>query len=199
MSAERAIVFDLDGTLLHYTRDFENVLSDAVAAVDETALEEVRRSYGDAFFERFEALESEPSRGAFAEVCDADPDALAESLRQQELEMCQPHEDAAADLERLGREFRIGVLTNGVPEWQRHKLDAYGLDEHVDAFVASYEVGAHKPDVAPFHEVEDRLDADAYAMVGDDDADVEGARVAGWTAHRYDGDGFGDLPDAIEW
>jgi len=199
MSAERAIVFDLDGTLLHYTRDFENVLSDAVAAVDETALEEVRRSYGDAFFERFEALESEPSRGAFAEVCDADPDALAESLRQQELEMCQPHEDAAADLERLGREFRIGVLTNGVPEWQRHKLDAYGLDEHVDAFVASYEVGAHKPDVAPFREVEDRLDADAYAMVGDDDADVEGARVAGWTAHRYDGDGFGDLPDAIEW
>lgn len=34
MSAERAIFFDLDGTLLHYTRDFEDVLSDAIDAVD---------------------------------------------------------------------------------------------------------------------------------------------------------------------
>jgi len=199
MSAERAVFFDPDGTLLHYTRDFEDVLADAVAAVDETALDQVLGDYGEAFFERFEALEPEPSRGAFAEVCDADPDALAESLRREELEMCLPHEDAAPDLERLAREFRIGVLTNGVPEWQRHKLEAYDLDEHVDAFVASYEVGAHKPDAAPFREAENRLPADGYAMVGDDDADVEGARAAGWTAYRYDGEGFCDLPDVLDW
>ena len=36
-------------------------------------------------------------------------------------------------------------------------------------------------------------------MVGDGDADVDGADRAGWAAHRYDGGGFGDLPDALEW
>jgi len=200
MSVERAIVFDLDGTLLHYTRDFADVLADATDAVDSDVPDGAIEAYGDAFFERFEALESDPSLGAFEAVGgDADPRALRERLRQRELEMCQPHDDAAADLERLAREFRIGVLTNGVPGWQRHKLEAYGLDEHVDAFVASYEVGTHKPDVAPFREAEDRLDADEYAMVGDDDADVDGARAAGWTAHRYDGEGFGDLPSALDW
>ncbi|SNZ02950.1 putative hydrolase of the HAD superfamily [Natronoarchaeum philippinense] len=200
MTDERAIVFDLDGTLLHYTRDFEAVLSDAVDAVDGDVPDGAVDAYSDAFFERFEACEPEPSLGAFEAIGgDADPRALRDSLRQQELDMCQPHEDAAADLDRLSETFEIGVLTNGIHEWQRHKLEAYDLDEYVDAFVASYEVGAHKPDVAPFRYVEERLDADKHAMVGDDDADVAGARAAGWTAYRYDGDGFGDLPDAIEW
>ncbi|GAA0680219.1 HAD family hydrolase [Natronoarchaeum mannanilyticum] len=200
MSVERAIVFDLDGTLLHFTRDYGGVLRDAVTDVVGEVPEGALEAYDREFYDRFERCEPDPIYEAFAELdLDAAPGELRAALREREVEMCQPHDEAAADLERLGREFRIGVLTNGVTEWQRHKLEAYGLDEHVDAFVASYEVGAHKPDAAPFRYAEERLPADEYAMVGDDDADVDGALAAGWAAHRYDGDGFGDLPDAIEW
>lgn len=200
MSAERAIVFDLDGTLLHFTRDYDAVLRDAVADVVEHVPEGNLAAYDREFYDRFERCEPDPIYEAFAALdLDAAPDELRAALCEREVDMCQPHEDAATDLERLERDFELGVLTNGVPEWQRHKLEAYGLDEYVDAFVASYEVGAHKPDVAPFRYAEERLDADEYAMVGDDDADVDGARAAGWTAHRYEGDGFGDLPDAIDW
>ena len=196
----RAIFFDLDGTLLHFTREYREVLRDAVADVVGEAPDGDLEAYDRAFYERFEACEPKPVRTAFAELdVDADPDALRAALREREIEMCEPPADAAADLERLSEEYRLGVLTNGVPWWQRDKLRACGLAEYFDAFVASYEVGAHKPDVAPFREAEERLSADEYAMVGDDDADVEGAAAAGWTAHRYDGEGFGDLPEALDW
>ena len=78
-------------------------------------------------------------------------------------------------------------------------MAASGLDRFFDAVVVSYEVGAHKPDPAAFGVAEKRLPADDCAMVGDSDADVDGADRAGWAAHRYDGGGFGDLPDAFGW
>lgn len=46
---------------------------------------------------------------------------------------------------------------------------------------------------------EEQLPADTYAMVGDDDADIEGAQRDGWTPYRYHGQGFGELPDTLEW
>ena len=95
--------------------------------------------------------------------------------------------------------YQILLKIRTVTEWQRAKLAASGLERFFDAVVVSYEVGAHKPDPAAFGVAEERLPADDYAMVGDSDADVDGADRAGWVAHRYDGGGFGDLPEALEW
>lgn len=197
---ERAIVFDLDGTLLHHTRGYGEILSDAIEAVAGDVREEWLVTYDERFFELFESVEPDPVRRAFADLEDGpDSDELAESLLEREVEILRPPEGAHADLARLAGSFRIGVVTNGVREWQERKLRAHDLDEHVDALVASYEAGEHKPEPGPFRLLEERLPAEAYAMVGDDDADVEGATRAGWTAHRYRGDGFDDLPDAIDW
>ncbi|MFC6786663.1 HAD family hydrolase [Halobaculum halobium] len=91
----------------------------------------------------------------------------------------------------------VGVCTNGVPDWQRAKLDAPGLTEHVEATVVSYEVGAHKPDPAPFERAEALIDADRRVMIGDDaEADVAGARDRGWDAIHVDGPA--DVPGAID-
>lgn len=196
----KAIFFDLDGTVLRFTREYREVLADAFGEVTGEARESWLDAYDGAFYEAFRDCEPDPVRGAFARVeCDAPPDALARALLDCEIEACEPPGGVHADLERLGADYRLGVLTNGVPEWQRAKLRAHDLTEHFDAVVVSYEVGAHKPALAPFEAAEDRLLADAYAMVGDDDADVEGARRAGWAAYRYAGGGFGDLPDALDW
>jgi putative hydrolase of the HAD superfamily len=195
-----AIFFDLDGTLLHSTREYRDVLADAFRDVTGEVREEWIETYDETFFDLFRDCEPEPVRRAFAAaVDDTDPDALAMALREREVEMCEPPTDAASDLARLAEHHDLGVLTNGVPEWQRHKLRKHGLLSYFDAVVVSYGAGGHKPDTAPFRAAEERLPADSYAMVGDADADVDGARNAGWTAYRYDGEGFGPLPDGIAW
>ncbi|WP_276254353.1 HAD family hydrolase [Halomontanus rarus] len=197
----RAIVFDLDGTLLEFDRPYERVLADAITAAGGRATDETLEAYFDAFSERFRACEPDPIRGAFDAIdVDADPDTLTDSLRTREAQLSQSPENAAADLERLAEDgYRLGVLTNGVREWQLTKLRAAGLEEYVERVVASYDVGAHKPDPAPFERLEARLPADEYAMVGDSDADLEGASAVGWEAHRYSGDGFGELPGVFGW
>ena len=196
----RAIFFDLDGTLLDFPQGYADLLADAIEAAGAEATDDAMETYSDAFYDSFSACDPDPIRAGFAATdLDADPGTLADALLTREAETCRPPDGADTTLARLADEYALGVLTNGLREWQLAKLRASGLDEHFDAVVASYEAGAHKPDPAPFRLAEERLPAGEYAMVGDSDADVEGARDAGWTAYRYDGDGFGDLPGALDW
>ena len=194
----RAIFFDLDDTLLRFTRPYEELLADAFRDVHGEAEASWLETYDASFFDALEAMDPDPYRRAFR-ATGHDPDPLVDALWERELSACEPPAGAESDLRRLSEGHRLGVLTNGVTEWQRAKLAASGLDRFFDAVVVSYEVGAHKPDPAAFEVAEERLPADDYAMVGDSDADVDGADRAGWAAHRYDGGGFGDLPDALEW
>lgn len=194
----RAIFFDLDGTLLHYTRPYRDILSDAIRAVDGEVREEWLAAYSDRFFEILEASGPDPYRRAYAPFGD-DPDAFRAALLEREIDACEPPAGARADLERLDERFALGVLSNGVREWQLAKLRAFDLLDHFETVVTSEEAGAHKPDPAAFDLAEERLPADEYAIVGDADADVEGGRDAGWAVHRYTGDGYGDLPAGFEW
>ncbi|WP_200530996.1 HAD family hydrolase [Halorubrum sp. LN27] len=196
----RAIFFDLDGTPLHYTRAYRAILTDAIRTVEGEVRDEWIDTYNETFFDILMDCRPEPYRRAFATVGeDPDAEALVEALRTREVDACQPPKNAEADLARLGEDYKLGVLTNGVQEWQRHKLEAYNLAEYFDAVITSYDANGHKPDPEPFRLAEKRLPADDYAMVGDDDADIEGAQKAEWTAYRYHGQGFGDLPDALTW
>ncbi len=196
----KAIIFDLDGTLVEFTREYRELLATTFETVTGDVREAWIDTYNEAFFERFRACDPDPVRRAFdaVEAVD-DAERLAETLHEREVSLSEPPMSVHADLERLGNAHQLGVLTNGVREWQLGKLRAHDLDSHFDTIVASYDVGAHKPDTAPFRLVEERLPADEYAMIGDSDADIEGARAAGWGTYRYDGTGFGALPDAIEW
>ncbi|WP_049921717.1 HAD family hydrolase [Halopiger djelfimassiliensis] len=193
-----ALVFDLDGTLLRLERAYRDVLADAIADVRGDAPDGWLAAYDDAFFAGFDAFEPAPVRRAFDRIdgC-SDPEPYAAALLERELESLAPPANVHADLERLAESFELGVLTDGVRDWQLEKLRAHDLEPYVDAIVASYDVSAHKPALAPYRELEERLPADRYAMIGDSDADIEGARNAGWAAYRYDGGGFGELPEAI--
>lgn len=194
----RVIVFDLDGTLLELSRPYEAVLADTFRAVDGTVNEEHIEAYNERFFELLRECEPDPYRRAFAAVSER-PDELAAELRRREVAATEPPENAHDQLAALAEEYLLGMLTNGVRSWQLHKLESHGLDAHFDAVVTSYDAGAPKPSREPFALLEDRLPAEAYAMVGDTDSDVEGALAAGWTAYRYEGGGFGDLPEALTW
>ena len=194
----RAIFFDLDGTLLHFTRDYRDILTDTIRTVEDDVTDEWIDTYNTVFFDILMECGPDPYRRAFATFGD-DPDELVETLREHEIEACQPPKSVQTDLARLADDYKLGVLTNGIREWQRHKLQAYNLETYFDAVVTAYDADAHKPDPALFDLAEKRLPADRYAMVGDDDADIDGAQEAGWSTYHYHEQGFGDLPDALAW
>lgn len=195
---DRAIVFDLDGTLIQYDRPYEDILEEAVKTVDGDVPGWTDR-YHQAFFDLFEAMEPEPVRRAFARMDDSvDAGALRDRLLAAEIEAGEVAAGLHEDLVRLGADVELAVLTNGASAWQRAKLAAHDLPRHFDVVVTSYEAGAHKPDPVAFETVAERLEAETYAMVGDSESDM-GAGDLGWATVRYEGQGFGDLPDSIEW
>ena len=196
----RALVFDLDGTLLQYSRDYEDLITASFEDVCGSVQEPWLETYNETFFEEFAARNADPVERAFESTgAPGDADEFAQRLHDAEIAATVSPTEAHADLERLGEEFALAVLTNGLPDWQRGKLAASDLDSYFDAVVTSFDVGAHKPDPEPFREVERRIDADGYAMIGDSDDDVDGAEAAGWESLRYDGGRLGDVPAALDW
>ncbi|MCT9094952.1 HAD family hydrolase [Haloarchaeobius sp. HME9146] len=189
-----AVFFDLDGTVVEFTRDYTAVIEDTLTDHFGSAPEELVETYNEAFYERFMAVEPEPVLGAMKVVCEhaeepADPEALRETLHGYELAMTHVSDDARALFETLGDRHHLGVLTNGVPEWQRSKLEHHELLPLFDTVVTSYEAEAHKPDPAVFELARERApdDIDQFVMVGDDyEPDVQGAREAGFRAVHLD-------------
>jgi putative hydrolase of the HAD superfamily len=107
--------------------------------------------------------------------------------------------DGAQEVVRaLAERCRLGLLTNGPADIQRHKLDRTGLAECFDAVVISGEVGVGKPSSAVFELVLETLGVPATAavMVGDNwERDVLGAAGAGLSAIWVRGDRDGPSPD----
>lgn len=200
------ICFDLDGTVVHYPEPYENVVRDTLAAHGIEYTDELRTVSEEVFRTAFDALEPEPYRQSMAALVetagvDADPDALVETLRETEYASTTVPDAARDSLAALAEDNQLAVVTNGGRDWQVGKLDHHGLTDLFDLVVASYEVGAHKPDSAPFDRVRAELPADEYVMVGDEyESDVEGARGAGFVPIHYEsGDDDGpDLWDSID-
>lgn len=187
-----AVCFDLDGTLVEISRPYRSLLKETISAhVDLEATgagpDVLASVYDEAFFSAMDAFDPAPVEAGARAVFDAaggtgDPSTFADTLREVEYAATMPRPGAEVLLDRLA-DRPLGVVTNGVADWQRGKLAHHGLLDKVDEVVTSYEARAHKPDPAPFAVAEERLMADAYTMVGDDpEADVLGARDRGWTA-----------------
>jgi putative hydrolase of the HAD superfamily len=196
----RATYFDLDGTLLEMQSSIADALCDAFETVAGESPDRWLEAYNEGFLDRFHDCEPAPYRGGVEHLrAETDYEYGVEetvgALLDAEIRAMEPTPGARDALAAAAEAGRVGVLTNGVPEFQRAKLGAFGLLADVDAFVTAYEAGHHKPHRAPFDLAERRLPADEYVLVGDSDADVDGAENAGWTAFRYEGGRVGDVLD----
>jgi 2-haloalkanoic acid dehalogenase type II len=127
---------------------------------------------------------------------------LAEAYCEHRHARCRPYPEAVAALDALRGRVKLAVVTNGMEQHQRTKLDAAGLTGRFDAIVSSQAVGASKPDPAIFRAALERLGcrADQAVMVGDNPLrDIAGAQQAGLRAvwiDRDGGDARGVVPDA---
>jgi putative hydrolase of the HAD superfamily len=181
-----AVCFDLDGTVVEFTDPYDAILDGTFDTALGHTEPELIETYNQAFYDAFQAFDPDPYLTGARAVCDradadTSPDALVTTLREREFAAATVSDDTRSLLDALGGRHRLAVVTNGVSEWQRAKLRHHGLYDRFDAVVCSYEVGAHKPDSAPFEAAKTRLDAGSYVMIGDDyEADIEGARNAGF-------------------
>ena len=71
------------------------------------------------------------------------------------------------------KNIKVGLVTNGVPEIQRNKLQCLGIERHFDQIIFSKELNSEKPNHFPFEEALAQLtvNAETTLVVGDHPVD----------------------------
>ena len=173
MTILRAVIFDLDDTL-YPERDY--VLS-GFRAVAQWAQRELGIP-SDEGYARFERLFAEGVRGTTFNQWLRESGLPEESWVSQMVQVyrrhqphIQPFADVPALLGRLGRRYKLGLISDGYLQVQRKKWRALGLESHFSAVVFSDEGGREcwKPSTWPYRQALQRLGCgpDEAVYVGD--------------------------------
>jgi putative hydrolase of the HAD superfamily len=178
-------VFDLDDTLYPYSAFVRSGFK-AIA----TELAQDRGLSASMVFSLLDRARANGERGRELQALCARlglPSSTATALlavvREHEPKIHLPAESRRV-LMSIRRHWRVGILTNGMPEVQRRKIEALGVEDLVDEVVLAAECGdgSGKPAPDGFRTVLERLairPADAV-FVGDDlHADIGGAIAIG--------------------
>lgn len=197
----RTVCFDLDGTLVTYNQNPEDVLASAFsdAGIEQfcdpeqlwTAADDVDDADNDSHFltKAFRAA---------AERHDG-PTGAAEPLARA-YDDATDHADvsfrpgAAQALEQAREHGRVGLITNGGRETQKIKLDSLDIYDAFDTRVYAGETMLPKPAREPFDRAVTALDAtpEETLYVGNSlKHDVAGAQAAGLRAAWFPVDGDG--------
>jgi putative hydrolase of the HAD superfamily len=114
---------------------------------------------------------------------------------------CRPvldlYPDAVRLLEKLSGRWRIGIVTDGLPQMQRAKLDALKLSRYADSIVCCWEHAAPKPDPSGFRLIMEQwnLPAQEIIVIGDrPDHDMAAAAALGMPSMRVHRGRFAGKP-----
>ncbi len=99
-------------------------------------------------------------------------------------------EEVVALAGRLRGRYRVGMLSNSTKRLERELLPQNGVRESFDVVINSARVGVAKPDVRIYQRAADSLKVEPAACVHIDDleANVQGAREAGFAGIHHRGD-----------
>ncbi len=184
----RAILIDLDDTLLDDTSHVDACWADACALAESRLPGVDTRRLRATTDERNSWFWSDPERHrsgrldlrantrtlleqVFAKLGIDDTalaHGIAETYRDLRAEMLTLFSGATDALDRLRtRGVRLGMMTNGAADAQRAKIDRFGLARYFDHIVIEGEFGAGKPDRRVFEALLSALDVtpgDAWAI-----------------------------------
>lgn len=196
----RALLFDLDGTLVDTAPELAEALNRTLAALGRPPADaaRVRGWIGDG------------ARALLGKALGAPADEHAWALFAAEYAAACGTNSALYPgvrpmLERLAaRGLRLAVLTNKEGRFAHQVLARHDITAHFDLLVAGDTLAVKKPHPGVVRHALDALgvDADEAALVGDSPTDVRTARAAGLRAwivrHGYPQGGFDgdDRPDA---
>lgn len=177
----RAVLFDMDGTLLDTAPDFIAVCQAMLAAHGRPAIDD----------QRIADVVSGGARAMVAATFDMDPEADGfETLRQEFLDRYQDHcavyshlyDGMAELLESIERANLIwGVVTNKPVRFAEPIMQQLGLAERSAVLVCPDHVSNSKPDPEPLLLACSQLGIDPAQVlfIGDDLRDIESGRAAG--------------------
>ncbi len=183
----KAVLFDLDETLLDRTRSLELFLTWEAAEYLNLPLEQC-----DQYIERFIELDNN-GQGKKTDVYttlwkeyglfEHTADDLAQHYDEDFDRFCCEKRHAASALEMLrSHGYRLAVVSNGRSPFQENKLNALQIENLFDTVVVSEAVNARKPDASIFLLTCERLGVspEQCVFVGDNpQADIEGANNVG--------------------
>ncbi len=176
MDPIRAVLFDVDGTLLDTTEFIYGGFDHTLAA------------HGHALVERadYARVMGKPLDVCYAELAPGgDPALLCETHRTWQtdnLHLAAAYPDAIAVLRTLhGAGLRLAAITSRSRRTSVHTVEEAGLAQYLDLILSYEDVTAIKPDPAPLLLALERLAVPpaAAVMVGDTDADILAGRAAG--------------------
>lgn len=170
LSAFDAVVWDLDGTLVHLVVDWDEVTVDAASVFEAAGVD----ASGVDLWEMLDLADQSDLRDDIEAVIGEHENVGAR--RSDRL----PHADV------VGQFDAEGVCSLNCERACRTALDVHDLAPHVDAVVGRDTVSTRKPDPEPLLETIRRIgaSADETVFVGDSVRDEEAARRAD-VAFRY--------------
>ncbi|MCE2521392.1 MAG: phosphoglycolate phosphatase [Alphaproteobacteria bacterium] len=178
----RAVIFDLDGTLIDSAPDIADAINMVMAEFGRQALTErtVRDMVGNGWaglLERVMILTGGMPEGAASAI----EDRFRHFYLPRSTRLSSLYPGVAGTIDALHRNgTAIGVCTNKRQAGADHVIATFGLGQAIGAVVGG-DTGVMKPDPAHLAVVLDRLGVGATeaVMVGDSHADVAAAHGAG--------------------
>jgi pyrophosphatase PpaX len=172
----RAVLFDVDGTLLDTTEFIYGGFDHTLAAHGHPIAERVR----------YARVMGKPLEVCYAELAPGcDPVSLVETHRTWQagnLHLSTPFPETLMVLRTLrDAGLRLAAITSRSRRTSVHTIEQAGLAAYLDLILSFEDVTAIKPDPAPLLLALERLGVPPAAalMVGDTDADILAGRAAG--------------------
>ncbi|MCL4267453.1 MAG: YjjG family noncanonical pyrimidine nucleotidase [Anaerolineae bacterium] len=155
------LMFDADGTLFDYDAAEMAAVAQTFAVYHlpyNAHYGERYRQINHTFWQRFERRDvtlAELRVGRFRQLFDelgtaVDLEGFAHSYLVQLAAQSQLFPEAVALIRQLHGRYRLALITNGLADVQRPRLEQSGLRPYFEAVIVSDEVGVGKPDPAIF-------------------------------------------------
>jgi phosphoglycolate phosphatase len=180
---DRAVIFDLDGTLVDTAPDLMRATNHVLGGLGRRpiSMDEVRVFVGHGA--RALLTRGLAATGGLPEGYDVEPDykRFVQFYSENIAGGSEVFPGLVALLERLKAEgYGLGVCTNKLEGLSVQLLDALGMSHFFGSVVGPDTLGIAKPDPRPFHEAVARLKLDRplAIMVGDSETDILTARNA---------------------
>jgi putative hydrolase of the HAD superfamily len=168
----KAILLDLDDTLYdeaEYVISGFRVVAKKIAALSGAEIEDIHAHMLAELASQGRGRIFDATLAAFdVNVTAAVVHDLVERYREHRPSI-QFYPEAEQVLDMLNEDYRIAIVTDGLPVMQKKKIEALGLNARVDAVIYCWEHEAPKPDVEGFRRALDilKVEAGETLVVGD--------------------------------